>query len=114
MLLIGKRPGTVTISFGPPIAPDRYTQSDDGLALRQMTDEVMFEIRELSGQEYVDTYATKKSEELPAETAVVGGPSTDPATNGHANGNEDGLPERVLERFLDAQAGLERGEQRKR
>ncbi|MCZ7629360.1 MAG: hypothetical protein M5U19_09970 [Microthrixaceae bacterium] len=29
--------------------------------LRQITDEVMFEIRNLSGQEYVDTYATKGS-----------------------------------------------------
>ena len=32
-----------------------------------MIDEVMFEIRELSGQEYVDTYATKKAEGLPTE-----------------------------------------------
>ena len=37
-----------------------------------MTDDVMYEIRELSGQEYVDTYATKKPDEgIPAETAVV-------------------------------------------
>ena len=31
----------------------------------------MFEIRDLSGQEYVDTYATKKAEALPAEVAHV-------------------------------------------
>jgi hypothetical protein len=43
-----------------------------------MIDEVMFSIRELSGQEYVDTYATKKAEGLPTEVARV------EATNGHA------------------------------
>ena len=40
------------------------------MALRQITDEVMYEIRGLSGQEYVDTYATKKSEDLPSAEPV--------------------------------------------
>ena len=31
----------------------------------------MYEIRELSGQEYVDTYATKQAEVAPAEVATV-------------------------------------------
>jgi hypothetical protein len=31
----------------------------------------MYEIRELSGYEYVDTYATKKAEDIPTETARV-------------------------------------------
>jgi 1-acyl-sn-glycerol-3-phosphate acyltransferase len=62
----------VTIRFGRPIAVDRYLdRADDRLTLRQIIDEVMFEIRELSGQEYVDTYATKKAEALPAEVAHV-------------------------------------------
>ena len=39
--------------------------------LREITDELMFEIRELSGQEYVDTYATKQADTLPAETARI-------------------------------------------
>jgi hypothetical protein len=43
-----------------------------------MIDEVMFSIRELSGQEYVDRYATKKAEGLPSEVAHV------EAANGHA------------------------------
>ena len=46
--------------------------TDDRLVLRQITDEVMFEIRELTGQEYVDVYATKKAEAIPSETAHVG------------------------------------------
>ncbi len=60
------------IRFGRPIDVTRYLdRADDRLVLRQITDEVMYEIRELSGQEYVDTYATKKSETLPAEPARV-------------------------------------------
>ena len=51
----------VTIRFGQPITVDRYPdRADDRLVLRQIIDEVMYEIRELSGQEYVDEYATKK------------------------------------------------------
>src|SRR3954468_11297213 len=46
-----------SIRIGKPISVDRYLErADDHLTLRQLTDEVMFEIRNLSGQEYVDTY----------------------------------------------------------
>lgn len=62
----------VWINIGAPIDPARYRGRDgDRLALRQMIDEVMFEIRNLSGQDYVDTYATKKDEAMPARTAGV-------------------------------------------
>ena len=37
------------------------------MVYRQIIDEVMFEIRELSGQEYVDEYASKKAEAIPAQ-----------------------------------------------
>src|SRR5690606_17972575 len=71
----------VTIRFGRPITVDRYRERDnEHLVLRQVTDEVMFEIRELTGQEYVDTYATKKAESLPTQVAQV------PSSNGHGNG----------------------------
>jgi 1-acyl-sn-glycerol-3-phosphate acyltransferase len=47
----------VEINFGAPVDPARWAgRSDDRLVLRQITDEVMFEIRELSGYEYVDVY----------------------------------------------------------
>ena len=50
----------VTIRFGPPLAMGHYqNRSDDRLVLRQITDELMFEIGELSGYEYRDTYAGK-------------------------------------------------------
>ncbi|HEX2382628.1 MAG TPA: lysophospholipid acyltransferase family protein [Acidimicrobiales bacterium] len=71
-----------SIHFGSPISVDRYRDRvDDHFTLRQLTDEVMFEIRNLSGQQYVDTYATKKAEDLPTEVARV------PAANGHDDGD---------------------------
>lgn len=62
----------ITIRFGEPIDVSRFAgQEGDRLVLRQITDELMFEIRELSGQEYDDTYATKKAEDVPSETTQV-------------------------------------------
>jgi 1-acyl-sn-glycerol-3-phosphate acyltransferase len=49
--------GTCSINVGPPIPTDRY-DGRDRRAHRALTDEVMFEISQLSGQRYVDTYAT--------------------------------------------------------
>ena len=61
------------VHFGRPIEVGRYVdRADDRLVPRQIIDEVMFEIRSLSGQEYVDEYASKKAEGIPAaETAKV-------------------------------------------
>ena len=62
------------VRFGRPVDVTRYLdRADDKLVLRQITDEVMYEIRGLSGQDYVDTYANKarSSEALPAETATI-------------------------------------------
>jgi 1-acyl-sn-glycerol-3-phosphate acyltransferase len=61
------------IRIGRPITPERYLRkgAEDRIARRQMTDEVMFEIRELTGQEYRDVYATKKAESLPADVVEV-------------------------------------------
>ncbi|MFP5321669.1 MAG: lysophospholipid acyltransferase family protein [Acidimicrobiia bacterium] len=51
------------VNIGAPIDVTRYAdRADDRLVLRQLIDEVMFEIRKLSGQEYVDTYANKKAD----------------------------------------------------
>jgi 1-acyl-sn-glycerol-3-phosphate acyltransferase len=58
----------VLIRFGPPIDVTRYqNRSNDRLVLRQITDELMYEIRKLSGQHYVDGYATKTHESIPTE-----------------------------------------------
>jgi 1-acyl-sn-glycerol-3-phosphate acyltransferase len=63
---------TVSIRFGEAIDPRRWSdRPDDHLALRELTDELMYEICQLSGYEYVDTYATKKAEDLPTDEARI-------------------------------------------
>lgn len=50
----------VEVHFGRPILPAMSDSvSDQRLRLRQITDEVMFEIRSLTGQDYVNEYAGK-------------------------------------------------------
>lgn len=62
----------LTIRFGEPIDVSRYRdRANDRLVLRQLTDEVMYSIRDLSGQEYVDSYATKTHETIPAESTHI-------------------------------------------
>ncbi|MFI6831403.1 MULTISPECIES: lysophospholipid acyltransferase family protein [unclassified Kribbella] len=49
-----------TIKFGHPLDFSRYEgMESDRLILRAVTDEIMYKIMELSGQEYIDMYATK-------------------------------------------------------
>jgi hypothetical protein len=54
--------------------------------LREITDELMFEIRELTGQEYRNVYAGKTAETEPTpQVAVVGHvgePAREPALSG--------------------------------
>ncbi|MBQ0829747.1 1-acyl-sn-glycerol-3-phosphate acyltransferase [Streptomyces sp. RG38] len=54
------RPGRVTVRFGEPLEFSRYEGMDrDRYVLRAVTDSVMTEVMRLSGQEYVDMYASK-------------------------------------------------------
>jgi 1-acyl-sn-glycerol-3-phosphate acyltransferase len=81
-----------TIKFGRPVRMERYAgREHDRLVLRQIIDEVMFEIRGLSGQEYVDSYATKKAEDVPAETTVI---TSANGTNGDTGDSGDGASRR--------------------
>ncbi len=75
------------VRFGRPIDVGRYLdRADDRMVSRQVIDEVMYEIRELTGQEYVDEYASKKAEGLPAaEPAQV---LTLEGTTGNGQGAE--------------------------
>ena len=55
--------GRCTIEVGRPVRPERYrNRSEPHLAWRSMIDEVMFEIRELTGQEYRNRYAGEPAE----------------------------------------------------
>ncbi|SCL68251.1 1-acyl-sn-glycerol-3-phosphate acyltransferase [Micromonospora peucetia] len=50
----------VRIRFGPPLDFSRYAgMTGDRFVERAVTDEIMYELMELSGREYVDTYAQK-------------------------------------------------------
>jgi 1-acyl-sn-glycerol-3-phosphate acyltransferase len=54
----------VDIAFGKPIDLHAHygDRLDDPLVLRQATDEIMWEIGQLSGQEYVDKYASRSAQ----------------------------------------------------
>ena len=62
----------ITIRISKPLVFDRYTdRASDPLVLRTITDEIMFELRELSGQEYVNQYAKRKDAVEASPRAVV-------------------------------------------
>jgi 1-acyl-sn-glycerol-3-phosphate acyltransferase len=63
----------ITVRFGEPLDLSRFegTSATDPLALRAVTDELMFEIRRLSGQVYVDRYAKRHGVVGGSEVAEV-------------------------------------------
>lgn len=74
----GKKFGRVTrptVRFGKPMDFSRYAgMENDRFILRSITDEIMYEIMRLSGQEYVDMYAARaKDEAKKAERAARDG-----------------------------------------
>jgi 1-acyl-sn-glycerol-3-phosphate acyltransferase len=112
--------GRVGIVIGPPLDFSRYEgMEDDRFVLRSITDEIMYELMQLSGQEYVDVYASTMKERLTAArrsrplSALTGGgagtrvggtatpavppaaPSVTPAAAGGATGTVEGAPDRA-------------------
>ncbi len=65
---IGRRLPTVTqvgIRIGEPLDFSRYAgMENDRFVLRSITDEIMYALMELSGQEYVDIYASSMKDRL--------------------------------------------------
>ncbi len=62
------------ITIGRPVRPERYeSRGPEHLAWRSMIDEVMFEIRELTDQRYVNSYAGAKADTEPTVAARVAG-----------------------------------------
>jgi 1-acyl-sn-glycerol-3-phosphate acyltransferase len=58
------RPHKVHIKIGEPLVFSRYYgMENDRFILRSMTDEIMYTLMELSGQEYVDVYAARVKED---------------------------------------------------
>jgi len=88
---LGIRPG---VRFGQPLDFSRYYGLEqDRIVLRALTDEVMYAIMKLSGQEYVDEYAqrTKISVALPRRHR---GPADAGSADGQAGDDRtgDGAP----------------------
>jgi 1-acyl-sn-glycerol-3-phosphate acyltransferase len=93
------RRAPVEVRFGKPLRFDRYSERPvDRFVLRSITDEIMYEIMMLSGQQYVDEYASspKKAPSGPTgatppgqETSpleAVGAPERLPRQEGHSQG----------------------------
>ncbi len=86
----------VEVRFGAPARlRDRYGHRlDDPLVLRQATDDLMWEIGQLSGQEYVDRYASRRSE--PGEPANRAGGRTGPEAGAPASGGAGPTGDRAV------------------
>jgi len=64
------------IEIGRPVRPERYaSRSEPHQAWRSMIDEVMFEIREMTGQEYRNRYAGQR-EDAPTEDRPTAVPAS--------------------------------------
>ncbi len=61
------RPGRIKMVIGRPLDFSRYEgMAGDRFVERSMTDEIMYRLMELSGQQYVDVYAAKVKEDMAA------------------------------------------------
>ena len=65
----------IGVVVGRPLDFSRYAGlEEDRFVLRSITDEIMYEIMRLSGQEYVDTYAASVKARAAAAPQVTGAP----------------------------------------
>ena len=80
----------ITIKISKPMSFERfYDRADDPRVLREITDQIMFELRELSGQDYVNAYAKRKGADEAAGADQARIPSATPS------GDDAGAPARV-------------------
>jgi 1-acyl-sn-glycerol-3-phosphate acyltransferase len=90
----GKKFGAFTrpvVRFGAPLDFSRYEGlEDDRFILRSITDEIMYEIMRLSGQEYVDIYASR-AKAMDKDARKGPGEAADPADS--SGEGEPGTPE---------------------
>jgi 1-acyl-sn-glycerol-3-phosphate acyltransferase len=60
----------IGVVFGEPLDFSRFHGLEgDRFVLRSITDEIMYELKRLSGQEYVDVYASSVKEKIARDTA---------------------------------------------
>jgi 1-acyl-sn-glycerol-3-phosphate acyltransferase len=87
------RPHKIRIKIGKPMDFSRYEGlSGDRFVERSITDEIMYALMELSGQEYVDIYAAKAKELLAAQEA--GEPAQLPTQQRRTARDADRIPEK--------------------
>ncbi|RCW44044.1 1-acyl-sn-glycerol-3-phosphate acyltransferase [Halopolyspora algeriensis] len=87
------RPYRVKVKVGKPLDFSRYEGlAGDRFVERSITDEIMYALMELSGQEYVDVYAAKAKDDLETRGRVV-------------TKRADSSVEQEADRFPDAKAG---------
>jgi 1-acyl-sn-glycerol-3-phosphate acyltransferase len=90
----------IGIRIGRPLSFTRYEgMEDDRFVLRSITDEIMYELMLLSGQEYVDEYATSMKDRLVRAAKARAREIQEAARPGSAA--------KELEDALDAAEGLE-------
>jgi 1-acyl-sn-glycerol-3-phosphate acyltransferase len=81
------RPG---VKFGKPLDFSRYYgMENDRMVLRAVTDEIIYEIMKLSGQEYVDEYAAQHKSRKQAEKKAR---KHDSAAKDHASAGDGAAP----------------------
>ena len=91
-LPFGRKLPRVEVRYGKPLDFTRYEGlSGDRFVERSITDEIMYALMELSGQEYVDIYAAKAKERLAAQEA--GEPAELPTQERRTAADADRIPE---------------------
>ncbi|MCZ2828349.1 lysophospholipid acyltransferase family protein [Modestobacter sp. VKM Ac-2986] len=94
--VLGEVFAEVTVRFGKPLDFSRYAGlSGDRFVERSITDEIMYEIMELSGQEYVDLYGAKVKKSM----------DTTGASAQDAVGRLQPQPREAVDRLPDSLAG---------
>lgn len=96
------RPAKITVRIGEPIDFSRFEgMGGNRFVERTVTDEVMYSLMQLSGQEYVDIYAASLKNKGSADESGVG--DTGASTNGSAATPPQDGP--VADRVPDTRAG---------
>jgi 1-acyl-sn-glycerol-3-phosphate acyltransferase len=81
---------------GRPLDFSRYEGlAGDRFVERSMTDEIMYRLMEMSGQEYVDVYATKVKADLEAAKAGASGTDTEAGAGAAPQGRGPGTVTRL-------------------
>ncbi|WP_226924729.1 lysophospholipid acyltransferase family protein [Georgenia satyanarayanai] len=98
----------IGIVIGKPLDFSRYAGlEEDRFVLRSVTDEIMYEIMRLSGQEYVDAYAASVKARATSGTAPATAAPAAPAGPGGRRVPDTGVPEPTERELAEGKELLE-------